>query len=55
MSLVSQSDPSACSDEQHNVEVQDKIDTEQDETQYVGLLIGWRSHEIENLSAPLGM
>jgi len=34
MNLVSQPDPSACSDEQHNVEVQDKIDTEQDhETQ----------------------
>ena len=32
MSLVSlQPDPSACSDEQHNVEVQDKIHTEQDD------------------------
>ena len=30
MSLVSQPDLSTCSDEQHNVEVQDKIDTEQD-------------------------
>jgi hypothetical protein len=34
MSLVSQPDPSTYSDEQRNVEVQDKIDTEQDnETQ----------------------
>jgi len=34
MSLVSQPDPSAYSDEQHNMEVQDKIDTKQDnETQ----------------------
>jgi len=31
MSLVSQPDPSACSDEQHNVEVQDKINTKQDD------------------------
>jgi hypothetical protein len=31
MSLVSQPDPSACSDEQHNVKIQDKIDTEQDD------------------------
>ena len=31
MSVVSQPDPSACSDEQHNMEVQDKIDAEQDD------------------------
>jgi hypothetical protein len=31
MSIVSQPDPNTCSDEQHNVEVQDKVDT--DETQ----------------------
>ena len=30
MSLVSQPDPSACLDEQHNVKVQDKIDSRQD-------------------------
>jgi hypothetical protein len=29
MSLVSRPDPSVCSDEQHNVEVQDKIDETQ--------------------------
>jgi hypothetical protein len=34
MNLVSQPDTSACSDEQHNIEVQGKIDTkEDDETQ----------------------
>ncbi|KIM43591.1 hypothetical protein M413DRAFT_25929 [Hebeloma cylindrosporum] len=38
MSLVSQPDPSACSDEQQNLEVQDKIASEQDnETQNVGV------------------
>jgi len=31
MSLISHPDPSACSNEQHNVEVQDKIYTEQDD------------------------
>ena len=32
MSLVRQPDPTgACSNEQHNVEIQDKIDTEQDD------------------------
>ena len=31
MGLVSQPDPNLCSDEQHNVEVQDKIDTAQDD------------------------
>jgi hypothetical protein len=31
MNLASQPDPSACLDEQHNMEVQVKIDTEQDD------------------------